>query len=159
VFNEWIQPNVVAEVKVSEDRVHILTKECSMTASELISGLQLDRKWYMVFESTLTWTDNIGDSDKEMRGLSRLGVEQGSNYGLMIGRSRVDVWCEVAQGLLFMPRDVLQNACNLAMHTLMQSLLPIFMNQLSADYDKWATNKEYREERTSWNMDRFKHKI
>jgi len=158
-FNEWIKPNVVAKVTVSPNRVHILTTECSMDASEMVTSLELEGKWFMIFESFLTWENDCAKSDRKLRGLDRANVQSnGVPYGVMHGRSRVDVWCEMAPGFTFMPRDVLQNACNLAVNTLMQSLLPVFMKQLSADYKKWATNKEYRQERATWNIDRFKQK-
>lgn len=160
VFNEWIQPNVVARVKVTDDHVHIITEECSMNVSEMISTLKLDGQWFMIFESTLTWDNDCSEADRDLRGFQRAliggnGSGNGQIYGTMHGKSRVDVWCELAPGFTFMPREVLQNACNLGMNTLMQGLLPIFMTQLAADYEKWATDKAYREERATWNVDRF----
>lgn len=154
---------MIAKVKVSTDRVHILTEECSMNVSQLISSLNLEGRWHMIFESVLTWDNNCTKADKQLRGLDRAlvqtnGSSSGELYGMMHGRSRVDVWCELAEGFSFMPLDLLQNGCNLALDTLMHSLLPIFMKQLSEDYQKWATDKAYRDERATWNIDRFKQK-
>jgi len=130
-----------------------------MNVSEMVSSLDLQGKWFMIFESFLTWDNDCLRSDQKLRGLDRAVVNSnGASYGVMHGRSRVDVWCEMAPGFTFMPRDVLENACNLAVNTLMQSLLPVFMKQLSEDYKKWATKKEYRDERATWNLERFKHK-
>ena len=135
-----------------------------MDVSKMLETLKLENQWYMVFESTLTWDNNCSTANQQPRGFQR--IVTGSNetsadktYGMMHGKSRVDVWCELAPGFTFMPRDILENACNLAMNTLMQSLLPIFMTQLSEDYKKWATNKDYREERKTWNIERFKQKV
>ena len=133
-----------------------------MLASDMIQTLNLDGLWYMIFESTLTWDNEIGNGNEPLRGFERTvqsnGNSVGKPLGVMHGKSRVDVWCELAPGFTFMPRDVLQNACNLALDTLMQGLLPIFMKQLSDDYQKWATDKDYREERRDWNLERFKQK-
>lgn len=161
-MNEWLQPNVIAEVQVSNEHVHIVTKNCFMNVSELISSLNLDEKWYMFFQAWLTWEDDSSESDKQLRGLDRVSLissDSRKRYGVMHGKSRVDVWCESAPGMDFIPKEVLQNACNLAMDTLMRSLLPVFMSQLSTDYRKWATNQSYREERATWNLDRFKQKV
>ena len=134
-----------------------------MNVSKMLETLKLDEQWYMIFESTLTW-DNACSADQQPRGFQRIlseadGTSADKTYGMMHGKSRVDVWCELAPGFTFMPRDVLQNACNLAMDTLMQSLLPIFMTQLSKDYKKWATSTDYREERKTWGAERFKQKV
>lgn len=157
-FNEWIKPSVVAKVSQTANSVHIKTKEAEMDVSELIASLDLDRRWFMIFESTLTWENSTEESDKSLRGLQRALVNgNGASLrsGMIHGTSRVDVWCEMAPEFDFMNKQLLQNACNLALNTLMQSLLPIFMTQLSEDFAKWASDDDYRKERETWDLTRF----
>eukprot|EP00210_Caulerpa_lentillifera_P000266 g259.t1 len=157
-FNEWIKPSVVAKVSQSDKSVHIKTLEAEMNVSELIASLDLDQRWFMIFESTLTWDNDTGESDKQLRGLQRALVNGNGaplRSGMIHGVSKVDVWSEMAPEFDFMNKQLLQNACNLALNTLMQSLLPIFMTQLSEDFTKWATDEDYRKERETWDLTRF----
>ena len=69
--------------------------------------------------------------------------------GEIRAKSKVDVWSEVIPPFNLMPRDVLIATCNTVMRGLMNSLLPMFVRQLGEDYQKWATDKVYREQRAA----------
>jgi hypothetical protein len=70
-----------------------------------------------------------------------------STPGSITGAATVQVWCEVVPPFQLMPREVLQNSCNVVITGLVNSLLPWFMRQLAADYAKWAADPAYRAER------------
>jgi len=102
----------------------------------------------------LTWEKDAGDSDEAMRGFRRMsGNGDGSlrRSGMIHGRSRVDVWCEIAPEFSLL-RQLLQNACNLALAALMRTLMPVFMTRLAEDYTKWASDEKYRKEREMWEL-------
>ena len=41
-----------------------------------------------------------------------------------------------------LPKPALEGACNAVMRTLVDGLLPVFVRQLAADYEKWATEPQ-----------------
>ena len=61
----------------------------------------------------------------------------------------VDVWCEVISPFHLMPRNVLESTCNTVMSGMVNTLLPVFLRQLAADYQKWATDAAYRAQRAA----------
>jgi hypothetical protein len=48
-----------------------------------------------------------------------------------------------------MPRDALEATCSAALTGLVKSLLPVFMRQLAADYQRWAGDAAYRAARAA----------
>jgi hypothetical protein len=69
--------------------------------------------------------------------------------GSITGTAVVQVWCEVVPPFHLMPKSVLENSCNSVLTGLVNSLLPWFMRQLAADYQKWAADADYRAARRS----------
>lgn len=153
-FNEWIKPSVQAKVVQTGNRVQIRTQKAEMDVSKLIASFNLDQRWFMVFEATLTWENDAGESEETLRGFGRMsgnGSESWGRSGMIHGRSRVDVWCEIAPEFSIL-RELLQNACNLALAALMRTLMPVFMTKLAEDYTKWASDENYRKEREMWEL-------
>eukprot|EP00879_Flechtneria_rotunda_P003255 GHRR01003479.1.p1 GENE.GHRR01003479.1~~GHRR01003479.1.p1 ORF type:complete len:349 (+),score=112.10 GHRR01003479.1:317-1363(+) len=70
--------------------------------------------------------------------------EPPSTPGTITGSAVVQVWCKVVPPFHLMPRQVLESSCNSVLSGLVNSLLPWFMKQLAADYQKWAADAEYR---------------
>lgn len=60
-----------------------------------------------------------------------------------------DVWCEVIPPFNLMPRQLLEGTCNAVLAGVVNSLLPLFMRRLAADYEKWVDDEGYRRERAS----------
>lgn len=54
---------------------------------------------------------------------------------------------QVVPPFQLLPREVLVGTCNGVLRGLVSSLLPLFMRQLSADYERWAQDPAYRAER------------
>lgn len=67
--------------------------------------------------------------------------------GEIRGSAKLDVWSEVIPPFTLMPRPALEASCNVVMSGLVNSLLPLFLRRLAADYDKWANSEAYRTER------------
>lgn len=61
--------------------------------------------------------------------------------------SQLDVWCEVVPPFNLMPRELLQSSCNTVLSATSSMLLPLFLRRLAADYQRWATDPQYRETR------------
>mmetsp|Transcript_26931 Transcript_26931/g.47654 ORF Transcript_26931/g.47654 Transcript_26931/m.47654 type:complete len:101 (+) Transcript_26931:244-546(+) len=59
----------------------------------------------------------------------------------------VQVWCEKIPPFTLVPTTVLQKASSVVLGAAVKTIQRIFINQLMQDYEKWATDPEYREER------------
>eukprot|EP00210_Caulerpa_lentillifera_P004089 g3901.t1 len=158
-FNEWVKPSVIAQVLQLENKVHIKTQKAEVDVSDLLGSLNLDQRWFMIFDAVLTWDNSFEESENMLRGFQRSLLKNNGTpgrSGMIHGYARVDVWCELGQQFAFMNNELLQNACNLALSTLMGSLMPIFMTKLAEDYTKWASDESYRKEREMWDLKRAK---
>jgi hypothetical protein len=89
-------------------------------------------------------------------GLGRLGLgskqrgqQQQQQQGSIAGEAQVDVWCEVIPPFHLMPRASLEASCNAVLRGLVGSLLPLFVNQLASDYQRWAGDAAYRAHRAA----------
>ncbi len=80
------------------------------------------------------------------------GTSAPVGQGQIQANLQMDVWCEVIPPFNMMPREVLQGSCNVVMKALVSSLLPMFVDKLGKDYQKWATDGGYRATRASRSL-------
>jgi hypothetical protein len=95
--------------------------------------------------NSVSWPNSSNASSHSSNGNGN--GSSSSTPGSIAGAATVQVWCEVVPPFQLMPREVLQNSCNVVITGLVNSLLPWFMRQLAADYSKWAADPAYRAER------------
>lgn len=86
--------------------------------------------------------------------LGRLGLRHSAAApqppaGQLQASAQVDVWCEVVQPFHLLPRAALESSCNVVMRGLVNSLLPLFVKQLAADYQRWGNDEAYRASRSA----------
>jgi len=65
----------------------------------------------------------------------------------MHGRALLLAQCEAIPPFHLMPRASLEARCNAVLRGLVGSLLPLFVNQLASDYQRWAGDAAYRAHR------------
>lgn len=133
--------------------------QCRIRGSEGVERLGLDRRFAMFMVTELTWQQPpAGSSEvsasRRMRcrlavcahGESRT-IESGAVttlQGSITGSSKLDVWCEVVAPFHLMPRPFLEGTCNGILQATITTLLPLFLQILGRDFEKWATDPVYR---------------
>jgi hypothetical protein len=110
----------------------------SATAGHLRSG------WNKLRSSMRGSSNSSGTGADSSQGRSPAARQPSSTPGSITGSGSVQVWCEVVPPFHLMPREVLERSCNVVISGLVNSLLPWFMRQLAADYQKWAVDEQYR---------------
>jgi len=101
----------------------------------------LDSKFDFEASSEMKWTTN--DDSTEDHG----NDDQLQDAASVSMEGYLNVWCEKLPPFQVMPTRVLQSTSNLVLKAAVRTLAKIFMNNLMADYEKWATDPAYREAR------------
>lgn len=138
LFSVWVEPLVHVIVAASKDdmgraTVTIRAVNWGLTGSPLIESFGLTRRFSLDFCTLLSWApaDSRPDGDG----------------GVLRGQTTLEVYTEVIGPFRFMPRQVLEAGGNAVMNSLNNALLPLFMQKLSDDYERWASDPVYRQER------------
>ena len=128
-MNLSLRPVAELAVTTRSNSVLLKTTQCQLYGDAQIEAL--NDRFCMLFDTTLTWS-----APASQNGAASAGFIQADGA--------LDVWCEVVPPFGVLPRPVLEGACNAVMRTLLDSLLPMFVEQLAADYAKWAADPAYR---------------
>ena len=132
-FSLWLEPEVEISVVNLGQKIVLQAERCRIKGSDLVENMQLDSRFALRFVTELTW-----QSDGQV--------------GYIDAKLNSSVWCEVIPPFNLMPREILVSSCNVVMNALVGSLLPMFCSRLAKDYDKWATNAQYRMTRAQRSM-------
>ena len=119
-------------------KVVLKSENCVLKGSEWVTKMNLDQRFSLHFETELTWTSAIAQ-----------GNNSTDNGGKITGNLQLEIFSEVIPPFHVLPRKVLESTCNTVLKGLMKSLLPLFMRRLAADYSKWATDADYRAQRSA----------
>jgi len=132
LFDLWLEPlvEVVVEQTVNPPRVLLVAEKCRLRGSSQVEGLKLDRRFSMKMVTDMRWTS---------------GGPGGP--GAITASAQLDVWCEVVPPFNLMPREFLEASCNAVLATTTSLLLPVFLRRLAQDYQKWAADPAYRNQR------------
>ncbi|CAD7699587.1 unnamed protein product [Ostreobium quekettii] len=156
LLNVWIEPLAIVTVDhlSNPPRVVMKTESCWMEGSDVLDALNLNKRFCLDFEATLTWqarspAPTAGSSPSQHRVNSTGRSLGGSVRPKIRGDTRLDVWCEVVPPFTLMPRPIMEASCNTGLDALMQMLLPMFMSKLSGDYREWAADAAYRRHRST----------
>ena len=57
------------------------------------------------------------------------------------------MWCEVVRPFHLVPKRVLEGTCNAVLRPVLRASLNKFIAQLGEDFERWAEDPAYREER------------
>ena len=128
-FNVMVQPVVDIRVEVLEDEqlVRLRALDCRLNGSPLVQKMELDSKFAIRVETTITWEDG---PDAAIRAVTDM-----------------DVWCEVVRPFHLVPKRVLEGTCNAVLRPVLRASLNQFIAQLGEDFERWAEDPAYREER------------
>ena len=132
-FSLWLEPEVEISVVNVGRKVVLQAERCRIRGSDLVENMKLDSRFALRFTTELTWSSD-------------------GQVGFIDAKLDSSVWCEVIPPFNLMPREVLISSCNVVMNALVGSLLPMFCSRLAKDYEKWATNPQYRMTRAQRSM-------
>jgi Protein of unknown function (DUF1997) len=151
LFSLWIEPTVdisVLSANSQNPRVLLTSESCHLIGSELIQKMQLDKRFVLNFSTELTWeTTSNTPKIESSNGSTSNGSTKPENSlpeSQITGDLELEVFTEVIPPFQMLPRSVLEGTCNAVLRSLMKTLLPKFMQKLANDYEKWATDSEYR---------------
>lgn len=152
--NHMAQPQQQHQSQHAEQRQQAHQHESPQASQESSSNVnsnglsaatnQLRSGWNKL-RSSISGSSNIGAGPSQAD--TTAAGQPSSTPGSITGTGQVQVWCEVVPPFHLMPKDVLERSCNVVISGLVNSLLPWFMRQLAADYQKWAADEQYRNTR------------
>ena len=131
IFNVWLRPHVLSRVDVTPAGVIIEAVECRLDGSPEVERLKLND----VFEISVK-VQLQGQEDP--RGLRNM----------MTCNSEITVWVDPPQifRALF-PKPLMLETGNAVVRSTLRLLQTTFLQGLASDYNRWATDAEYRQAR------------
>lgn len=162
----WVEPLV--EIRAIHHASYVLLKaaNCRINGSDLVSRLNLDQRFCVEFQTTLTWMPAPATLQQNAAAAAPVPLQNGQDsswlqwpfswqgssesepwQGRVKAEAKLDVWSEVLTPFNLMPRPLLQSSGSAVMAALIRSLLPLFVRKLTEDYRKWATEPDYRRRR------------
>ncbi|KAL9179472.1 hypothetical protein ACHAXT_008762 [Thalassiosira profunda] len=123
------------------------SNKCILRGSKFIETSQLNDRFDFSVTTTLTWEDALqsisGDGDIE-----GLQLEECTGCSITADTS-IDVDVDVPPPFSRIPKRILERTGNAAMRLSLRYIQANFVNNLAADYAKWATDSAYRKYRAS----------
>ena len=126
-FPLTVSPCVLATVMSEPDRVVIASDSCTLTGSPIIESIRLNERFDFRLRTTLTW-----DSAVKIHSSTQIEVD-----------------VETPQLFALVPRPLLVAIASTAMRIVLDALLEVFLRNLAADYERWATDADYRASRAA----------
>ena len=137
-FNLEVSPMVYCDVLQTDDSVVITSEKVVLSGSPYVVGLNGCFKINIL--STFNWKDTA-----EKRSI--------------LTDSRIYVRVDPPPPFKFFPRRVLETTGSLAMSIALNQIGNSFVESLAKDYDRWATDGDYRTTRALGTCEVFKHNI
>lgn len=135
-----VQPVVHAFVVLEEDKVVITGDRCTLEGSPFIAKAKLNERFSFNVWSELTWDDTLGNGE----GISK---QQDGSESTIHARSRIKVDVDVPRPFSAIPKRAIEATGDKAMQLSLNILLKSFMKGLAGDYERWATDPDYRQRR------------
>lgn len=154
LFNVWLEPIVQVEVRHGSgaDSVTIQAVSCSLNGSDLVQNLGLDKRFVLKFNTVLTWdspASRMPAAGSPEADAAALSPAADAKPGVIFSELQLQVWSEVLPPFTLLPREVLEGTANAVLGGLVSALLPVFVRKLGSDYERWATDPEYRARRAA----------
>ena len=130
----WVLPTVNVRVDIEENppRVVLRANECRVAGSALVERLGISDKLGLEVETTMEWRVWEGDS------------AEGDVEGGIEAWTRLEVWSDIVAPFSALPKRALEASCNAVLRPVVRTLLKTFVRRLGQDYEKWASDPEYR---------------
>ena len=148
-----VQPVVHAVVTLQDDKVVIAGDRCSLHGSPFISKVQLNDRFDFRVRAELTWNDTCSTTSNDDAGrVKKTDAINGNNARLgssstIFGDASIKVDVDVPRPFNAIPRRGIEKIGNKAMQLSLSILLRSFMKGLAGDYQRWASDPEYRKQR------------
>ena len=143
-----VQPVVHAFVVLEENKVVITGDRCTLKGSPFIAKVKLNERFSFNVWSELTWDDTL-DKGKD----TTIGNDEGisnqrdESESTIYARSRIKVDVDVPRPFSAIPKRAIEATGDKAMQLSLNILLRSFMRGLASDYERWASDPEYRRRR------------
>ena len=143
-----VQPVVHAFVVLEENKVVITGDRCTLKGSPFIAKVKLNERFSFNVWSELTWDDTL-DKGKD----TTIGNDEGisnqrdESESTIYARSRIKVDVDVPRPFSAIPKRAIEATGDKAMQLSLNILLRSFMKGLASDYERWASDPEYRRRR------------
>lgn len=155
-FKLSLTPVVYATVQPHKNRVVISSSKCILRGSPFIEKVKLNDRFDFTVKTTLTWNDALSQQtnlaqENNQNGYMNDVVENGNNSMecSITADSWINVDVDVPRPFNAIPKSVLERTANAAMKLSLKYIQANFVENLSVDYNKWATDLEYRKYRAS----------
>ena len=127
-----VEPRLVARVEHAPERVTISADACELGGSPLIERTGLNDRFRLRVATILEWRD----------------APRGAKPTIC---ARTSIRVEVDPPAIFrgLPQPVVEASGNFAVRRALDVLQREFLTALAADYDRWATDASYREQRAA----------
>eukprot|EP01082_Thalassiosira_pseudonana_P006500 g5859.t1 g5859 contig20:308625-310144(+) len=171
-FNLSLQPVVYASVQPHANQVVISSDKCILRGSSFIERTKLNERFDFRVKTTLTWNDalsNVGYNGVESVQIDE-SIQQNqlseacettdadcstiNNSCSITASTSIDVDVNVPKPFSSIPKAILQRTGNAAMKLSMKYIQGNFVENLAKDYERWATDAEYRSYRSSLSSDK-----
>jgi hypothetical protein len=123
-----IEPTCSCRVESTPSAVRISSNSCRLSGSPLIERLRLNDCFEFLIKVQLTWDSAA----------PRIRAET---------QFELDVATPASGGQRLVPRRVRELTVEFATGLVLDALLKVFMRNLAEDYELWASDSQYREER------------
>lgn len=150
-FNLSLQPVVYATVQPQSNQVVISSNKCLLHGSPFIEKVKLNDRFIFDVKCTLTWRDDL----QTQKSRSKKEPNNAELYGLctITAETIIDVDVNVPRPFSSLHRPFVQKTGNAAMKLSMKYIQRNFVKSLAEDYERWASDDEYRRFRASLSKD------
>ena len=132
----------------------ISSTQCQLRGSDFIEKVRLNDRFDFSVNTTLTWEDSLLEDADISNIKSRVVNDDDDDDDELMGCSitaktciKVDV--DVPRPFNTIPKRIIERSGNAAMHLSLRYIQANFVDNLATDYNKWASDIEYRKYRAS----------
>jgi hypothetical protein len=152
-FSLSLQPVVYATVQPQENRVIISSNKCLLYGSPFIEKVKLNDRFIFDVQCTLTWIDGL--QRKNMQDAQSSSTTAAAAGPCTItAETIIDVDVNVPRPFSSLPKSFVQKTGNAAMKLSMKYIQRNFIESLAKDYERWASDADYRMFRASLSEER-----
>uniref|UniRef100_A0A7S4JWY7 Lipid-binding serum glycoprotein C-terminal domain-containing protein n=1 Tax=Odontella aurita TaxID=265563 RepID=A0A7S4JWY7_9STRA len=128
-----VRPIVNARVTVEQDRVVIISDSCVINGSPMIEQIRLNDCFDITVRICLTWSTEAKQS--------------------ITANSNIDMTLDPPGPFAFVPRQITEAIGNRAISIMLGALQKDFMKNLGRDFERWASDGEYRSNRNKLEIE------
>ncbi|KAG1678618.1 hypothetical protein FOA52_012625 [Chlamydomonas sp. UWO 241] len=126
LFDVWMQPRAQTHVAVYGDYAEVTSGngDCVLEGSHHIQSLKLQELYNLDVRITFKWDD----------------VAKAPNPQIF-AKGKIEVEVDIPLPFAIMPAPIIKAGGDLAMNTVLNVMMPSFMDKLASDYNEWAVKQ------------------